>query len=210
MLRSEKTISPIVYAFNAPAPREPLPGSDWFAVYTTCRHEKRVAQHFERREIEHYLPLYVAHRKWRDGSKVALDLPLFPSYIFVRISRFERTQVLSVPGALAIVGGTGGEPAPLPDSAIESLRVGGEAGSVEPHPLITAGQPVLIRSGAFAGMKGIVVRKKAGFRVVLTLEQIMQSIAVEVDESDLEPLEPQQLLVARSFPSAPSLGLQRA
>jgi hypothetical protein len=37
-------------------------------------------------------------------------------------------------------------------------------------------------------MEGVVVRKKGGFRVVLTLEQIMQSVAVEVDENDIEPL----------------------
>jgi transcription antitermination factor NusG len=158
----------------------------WFAVYTTCRHEKRVAQHFTERAIEHFLPLYVAHRKWRDGSKVALDLPLFPCYLFVRISRMERARVLSVPGALTIVGGTGGEPAPLAEAAVDALRVGIEQGNVEPHPLLTVGQQVRIRSGSFEGMKGIVVRKKSGFRVVLTLEQIMQSIAVEVDESDLE------------------------
>jgi hypothetical protein len=50
----------------------------WFAVYTTCRHEKRVADHFARRGIEHYLPLYRSQRKWKDGSKVVLSLPLFP------------------------------------------------------------------------------------------------------------------------------------
>jgi hypothetical protein len=38
-------------------------------------------------------------------------------------------------------------------------------------------------------MEGIVVKKKNGFRVVLTLEQIMQSIAVEVGEGELEPLD---------------------
>jgi transcription antitermination factor NusG len=164
--------------------------SSWYAVYTTCRHEKRVAQHLAQREVEHYLPLYVAHRKWRDGSKVALELPLFPCYIFVRIGRQERVRVLSAPGALAIVGGTGGEPAPLPDAALDALRQGLQKGQVEPHPLLTAGQQVRIRSGAFAGMQGIVARKKSGFRVVLTLEQIMQSVAVEVDESDLELLAP--------------------
>lgn len=205
MQRSDKTNSPTVYAFKWSTLPEPLAGAGWFAVYTTCRHEKRVAQHFEQREIEHYLPLYVAHRKWRDGSKVALDLPLFPSYIFVRISRLERVRVLSVPGALAIVGGTGGEPASLPESAIESLRVGIQQGGVEPHPLLTAGQSVRICSGAFAGMKGIVLRKKAGFRVVLTLEQIMQSIAIEVDESDLEPLE---LPATPAMATVPSLSLQ--
>ena len=162
--------------------------SRWFAVYTTCRHEKRIAQHLSQREIEHYLPLYRADRKWRDGSKVTLDLPLFPGYLFVHIKRSERVSVLSIPGALAVVGGTGGEPAPLPDAAIEALRTGLKEHRIEPHPLLRVGQFARIRSGAFAGMEGVVVRKKSGFRVVLTLEQIMQSVAVELDEDDVEPL----------------------
>jgi transcription antitermination factor NusG len=162
--------------------------SNWFAVYTTCRHEKRVAQHLNQREIEHFLPLYVAQRKWRDGSRVALELPLFPCYLFIRIERRSRSAVLGVPGVLAIVGGTGREPAPLPDSAIEALRRGVAQRIVEPHPLLTAGKQVRIRSGAFSGMTGIVARRKGGFRIVLTLQQIMQSIAIEVDEHDLEPI----------------------
>jgi transcription antitermination factor NusG len=162
--------------------------SRWFALYTTCRHEKRIALHLRQREIEHYLPLYRSDRKWRDGSRVTLDLPLFPGYIFVHIKRSERVSVLSVPGALSVVGGTGGEPAPVPDSAIEALRSGLQERRIEPHPLLRVGQMARIRSGAFAGMEGVVVRKKSGFRVVLTLEQIMQSIAVEVDEEDLEPI----------------------
>lgn len=161
----------------------------WYAVYTTSRHEKQVARHFEQRAIDHYLPLYVAHRKWRDGSKVALELPLFPCYIFVRMERQERVRVLGVPGALAVVSGTGGEPAPLPQGAVDALRLGLQQGHVEPHPLLTAGQQVRVRTGAFAGMSGFVVRKKNGFRVVLTLEQIMQSMAVEMDEADVEPIE---------------------
>ncbi len=160
----------------------------WFAVYTTSRHEKRIAQHLTQREIEHYLPLYRADRKWRDGSKVTLELPLFPSYIFVRIKRSERISVLGIPGALAMVGGTGGVPAPLPDFAIQALRVGLHEHRIEPHPLLRVGEFARIRSGAFAGMTGIVVRKKSGFRIVLTLEQIMQSVAVELDEDDVEPL----------------------
>jgi transcriptional antiterminator NusG len=161
----------------------------WYAVYTTCRHEKRIAQHFIQREIKHFLPLYRSARKWRDGSRVTLDLPLFPGYIFVHVKRSECASVLRVPGTVAVVGGTGGGPAPVPDSVIDSLRTGLMERMVEPHPLLTIGQPARIRSGAFAGMEGVVVRKKSGFRVVLTLELIMQSIAVEVDESDLEPID---------------------
>src|ERR1700677_3613410 len=160
----------------------------WFAVYTISRHEKKVAQHLTQREIEFYLPLYKSKRKWSDGSRVTLDLPLFPGYLFVHIKRTERVRVLDVPGALAVVGGTGREPVAMPDEAIDALRTGLHLRRVEPHPLLTAGQRARIRSGALAGMEGIVVRWKNGFRVVLTLEHIQRSIAVEVGGDDLEPL----------------------
>lgn len=165
----------------------------WFAVYTASRHEKRVAQHLCQREIELYLPLYKSERKWSDGSRVTLDLPLFPGYLFVHIQRRERGRVLGVPGALAVVVGTGGEPAWLPDATIEALRSGLEARPARPHPLVTVGQRVRIRSGALAGFEGIVVRNKNSFRVVLTVEHIMQSYAVEVALEDLEPLTPSEL-----------------
>src|SRR5580704_4699279 len=136
---------------------EPVFEPKWFAVYTTSRHEKRVAQHLTQRDIEYYLPLYRSERKWSDGSRVTLDLPLFPGYLFVHIKRTERVRVLDVPGALAVVGGTGREPAPLPEEAIDALRSGLQQRHAEPHPLLTIGQRARIRSGAMAGMEGVVM-----------------------------------------------------
>lgn len=162
--------------------------SKWCAVYTTARHEKRIAQHFQVRGIEHFLPLYRVQRRWRDGSRVTLDLPLFPCYIFARIQRAERGRALEVPGALSIVGGTGKEPAALSDTEIDSLRAGLSERRIEPHPLLVAGQMGRIRSGALAGMQGVIVRLKSNYRVVITLQLIMHSIAVEVDADDVEAL----------------------
>ncbi len=166
------------------------PASCWFAVYTTSRHEKKVALHFEQRAVEHFLPLYRANRKWKDGSRVTLQLPLFPGYLFVRICKSQRGSVLGVPGALALVDGVGGVPASIPESVVEALRKGIAEGSIEPHCELAIGQMARIRNGSFAGMEGVVLRKTSGLRVVLTLRQILKSIAVEVSESDLEPIEP--------------------
>ncbi len=171
-----------------PGIAEACSARSWFAVYTTCRHEKKVAQHLTLREIEHYLPLYRSERKWRDGSRMTVDLPLFPCYLFVRIGRTERVSVLEVPGALTMVDGAGGAPAQVPDGAVDALRKGLMEREVEPYQLLTVGQMARIRAGAFAGMEGVVVRRRNGLRVVLTLKQIMQSIAVEVNEADLEPI----------------------
>jgi transcription antitermination factor NusG len=162
---------------------------NWFAVYTSPRHEKRVGQYLRQKEIEHYVPLYQARRKWRDGSKVTVDLPLFPGYVFVRIDRSERVRVLQVPGVLSIVGGTGHQPASLPDTEIDALRSGLSVRHAEPHPLLIVGQRARIRSGALAGMVGIVVRQKNSLRVVLTMDLIQQSVVVEVDSAELETLD---------------------
>jgi len=172
------------------------PERKWFAVYTTSRHEKRVAQHLTQREIEFYLPLYRSDRKWSDGSRVTLELPLFPGYLFVHIRRTERSRVLGVPGTLAVVGGMGREPVPLPDEAIDALRNGLYLCKAEPHALLTVGQRARIRTGALAGMEGVVLRKKNSYRVILTLEHIQRSIAVEVDEGDLVPIEAADLSAA--------------
>lgn len=163
----------------------------WFAAYTSPRHEKRVSQYLNLREIQHYLPLYHVRRKWNDGSIVTLDLPLFPGYIFVRIDRSERVRVLQVPGILTFVGGAGHQPAPLPEAEIDALRSGLSLRHAVPHPLLTEGQWVRIRSGALAGMQGIVLRQKNSLRVVLTVEHILQSIAVEVDGTEVETLDPE-------------------
>jgi transcription antitermination factor NusG len=158
----------------------------WFAVYTLSRHEKRIAQHFSQRWIEHFLPLYSTQRRWKDGSKVVLELPLFPGYIFVRIGKAERARVLEVPGVLSIVGGTQRNVTPLPEHDMQALRNGLHLRRAEPHAVVKVGQRARIRSGGLAGMEGIVVREKNGLRVVVTLDLIMQSVAVEVNADDLE------------------------
>jgi transcription antitermination factor NusG len=161
----------------------------WFAVYTAPRHEKRVSQYLSLKEIEHYLPLYRTQRKWSDGSRVTLDLPLFPGYLFVHIDRNERVPVLQIPGVLSFVGGIGGQPASLPETEIDALRTGLPLRRAEPHPLLIAGQRARIRSGPLAGMEGVVVRRKNSLRVVLTMDIIQRSVAVEVDEAELETMD---------------------
>jgi len=165
----------------------PVTARAWFAVFTAPRHEKRVEEHFRVREIESFLPLYRMRRQWKDGSKGMLQLPLFPNYIFARIGCGERLPVLAVPGVISIVGG-GRDNMFVPDSYIHFLQIGLRQGKIEPHPCLTSGTNVRIRSGAMAGMEGILLRRKNDCRVVLTLELIMKSVKVEVNLDDIEPV----------------------
>jgi transcription antitermination factor NusG len=99
--------------------------------------------------------------------------------------------VLQVPGVLSVVGGAAGELAALPAIEIEAIRSGLAGHHIVPHPLLKRGQRARIRSGVFAGMEGVVERMKYGLGVVLTMDSIMRSFAVEVDSGDLELLGPQ-------------------
>jgi transcription antitermination factor NusG len=160
----------------------------WFAAYTTPRHEKHVSELLSEKQIETFLPLYRTARQWKKSSPVILELPLFPTYVFVRTDPHSRGPVLSTPGVLAIVGSSK-EPWPLPDLEIEALRRGMQTRKVEPHPYLRMGERVRVKTGMMAGVEGILVRTKNEFRVVLSLDAIMQSVAVEVDAADLEPVE---------------------
>jgi transcription termination/antitermination protein NusG len=159
----------------------------WYAVYTRPSHEKQVAKQFAAREIESYLPHYQVRRRWKNRCNKNLELPLFPSYIFVRIPLADRVRVLEVPSVLSIVG-TAGCPVPLPDHDIETLRAGLQARKAEPHPFLKLGMRARIVHGPLAGLEGFVVRDNNGVRVVISLDLIMQSMAVEVAWDEVEPL----------------------
>jgi len=59
---------------------------------------------------------------------------------------------------------------------------------VEPHPFLKCGDRVRIKSGPLEGIEGILVRKTRGFRLVLSVEMLSKSAAVEVDVSTVERL----------------------
>lgn len=162
-----------------------LSPAGWYAIYTSSRHEKAVAKQLEDRGIESFLPLYRTWHRWKDRRKL-VELALFPSYVFVRIEARNRLRVLQVPGVVNLVN-FNGEPAALPEQEINALRNGLESHIyAEPHPYLRVGRKVRVVRGPMAGAEGILSRKKDKHRVVISLDLLMRSIAVEVEGADLE------------------------
>jgi transcription antitermination factor NusG len=164
-----------------------IPGTGsppWYAAYTVPRHEKAVAEHLAFRQVETYLPLYLCARRWA-GRRALVQLPLFPGYVFVRISAHERIRVLEHPSVLRLVT-FGGRPAPLADSEIERLRAALETGKAEPFPFLIPGKRVRVKSGPLVGVEGTIVRRKGKMRLVVSVEAIQQSIIFDLDAADLE------------------------
>jgi len=159
-------------------------GANWYALYTAPRHEKRVAEQIRQRSFSCFLPLYRSVRRWKDRRK-QLDLVLFPSYVFVRMGLENKLKVLQLPGVVRLVS-FNGQPAALPADEIEALQSRlSTTANVEPHPYLRRGRRVRVRSGPMQGLEGIVVRRKDCCRVVFSVDLIMRSVAVEVDEADL-------------------------
>lgn len=159
----------------------------WYAAYTSANHEKRVAEQLAARTIEHFLPSYASVRHWKD-RRITLQLPLFPGYVFVHMELRNRLQVLQIPGVARLVG-FGGTPTPLPQDEIEALRDGLAGGlRAEPHPYLNVGRRTRIKQGPLAGLEGVLLRWKGNWRVVLSLDLIQRSVAVDVDAAMLEPV----------------------
>lgn len=158
----------------------------WYAAYTCANHEKRVAAELGARDVEHFLPLYSSVRRWKD-RRVQLELPLFPGYLFVRVALRERLRVVQIPSVVRLVG-FNGLPAALPDEEMEILRKGlCQSLRAEPHPFLRVGRHVRITGGPFAGLEGVLKRKKSNLRVVVSLELIQRAVVVDVDAADVRP-----------------------
>ena len=158
----------------------------WYAAYTYANHEKKAAAEISRRGVECFLPSYQTARRWSD-RRVELEMPLFPGYVFVHLVLHDRLKVLQVPGVARLVG-FGGLPVALPDEQIDALRAGLNGRlRAEPHPFLTVGRRVRVKRGPLAGMRGILLRKKGKFRLVISIDLIQRSMAVDADVADVEP-----------------------
>ncbi len=161
--------------------------SDWWALYTRHQHEKVVADMLAAKGFEVFLPLYESIRRWKDRSKV-LSLPLFPCYVFVRGGLNRRLQVVTTPGVHMILY-RGENVAAIPEDEIQAIRLTVEGQfRVEPFPFLKCGERVRVVRGTLEGVEGVLVRKKNTYRLVLSVEMLAQSVAVEINAADVEPV----------------------
>lgn len=171
-------------------PPERIESAPWWALYTRHQHEKVVAEMLTAKGFEVFLPAYDSIRRWKDRRKV-LSLPLFPCYVFVRGRLDGRLQVVTTPGVHMLLS-RGEQIAVIPEEEIGAIRRAVEGSfRVEPHPFLKIGERVRVTRGSLTGVEGILVRKKNLYRLVLSVDMLAQSVGVEVDASDVEPIQPE-------------------
>ena len=178
--------APQPLAMNQGTPLPPVVETHWYAAYVVARHEKVVARQLALRSVESFLPLFCTVHYW-NTRRAQVELPIFPSYLFVRISAAERLRVLEVPGVVHIVSFQG-VPAVVPDEDIARLRTVLELRQSEPCPYITAGRRIRIKAGPLQGLEGIVVRQNSQTRIIVSVDFIQRSASVELQPEDLQCL----------------------
>lgn len=170
------------------SPRGIAPGRKrdphWYAVTVKPQHEKAVAQALTNKGFDPFVPMHLSRRRWSDRIK-ELELPLFPGYVFCHFVFQNRVPVVSTPGVNSIVA-FGSEPAPVPDEEIAAIRTMLQSGwSVQPWPFLKVGQCVRIKHGPLEGLEGYLLREKDCWRVVVNVEILQRSVAVEIDRESL-------------------------
>ena len=154
-------------------------------MYVRVNQEKKTALRLANSQIEHLLPTYRSLRQWKD-RRVTLEMPLFPGYIFVHLPYAERVKVLSLPNVVDILGSKNA-PSIVSAEEIDCIKRGVEFGNAVPHPALVEGQHVVIVSGVLRGMQGTLLRNQNNTRVVVSVNSIARSFAVDVDISCLKP-----------------------
>jgi transcription antitermination factor NusG len=166
-------------------------GPNWYALFVRYQHEKPVAVALSNKNYDVYLPLCNSTRSWQDRAK-QLWLPLFPSYVFVREAMDRQLQILSTPGVIHIVR-FGGRPAIISQDQLDAVRKILEShASVEPHPYLGCGDRVRVKSGALAGLEGILTRKKNRAQLVISMEMLGRSASVEIELANVERIGPKR------------------
>jgi len=160
---------------------------NWYALRVRSNHENVVQSGLRSRGVEEFLPVYRAKSRWSDRVKV-IERPLFPGYVFARFDPSKRLPVLMLPGFVHIVS-FGNGPEPVDEKELHAIRRFVDSGlPITPWPYLREGEVVVVQRGVLAGLEGIVLRATNSLRLVVSLNLLQRSVAVELDRESVKPV----------------------
>ena len=149
--------------------------------------ERRVEIGLRQAGLETFVPWHKVRRRWSDRVKI-IQQNLFSGYLFCRSEFSDRRLVLAQPGVESVVT-FDHAPALIPDEQIAAVRQALQSGlPVGPWPFLKTGQRVRIEHGVLAGLEGSLARDPSGWRVVVSVQALERSVAVEVDRDMIRPI----------------------
>ncbi|GAB6182740.1 UpxY family transcription antiterminator [Thermodesulfovibrio hydrogeniphilus] len=162
---------------------------NWYALYTKARHEFKVRNRLDLMNIETFLPTVERTQRWSDRKK-KVTFPLFSCYLFVRtsITYEDKVKILRTPGVVKFVSLKNGAPEPIPDEQILNLKKAIESKEqIDLYPYLKEGLRVRVKKGPLEeGVIGVLIEKREGYLLVLSVDVIQQGAALKIDASFVE------------------------
>ena len=138
-----------------------IPEHRWYPVYCKPNKAKKLAALAAQKKISWYLPT-LPHSRMTRGRRIATQLPMFPGYVFLCLSRLENWQVKTSGFALRI----------LPVTEETEPKLIEDLNKIREFELISHTQPVKVRAdlipgkrftvthGTLKGIEGVIVKRK--------------------------------------------------
>ncbi|TVP43110.1 MAG: UpxY family transcription antiterminator [Gemmatimonadales bacterium] len=175
-------------AVNVPPASSHAP---WRALHTRSRSERVVAGRLTQGGFETFSAQARMKRQWSDRVK-RVPVPLFPGYVFARVSEIQLPRALGVAGVAGVVR-SGGAAAVVREDEIEAVRhlvrgieeTGELPESVDP---LSPGDRVVITTGPFRGMMGALLEMRGEAHVAIRIEALRQATAVRLDRGMVAPV----------------------
>jgi len=169
-------------------------GCCWFALQVKPRREQIIALMLRNKGYDDFVPYarYAYHNDNRFTRGRAANSPLYPGYVFCRFVPDLRASIVTTPGVIRIVG-NGSIPIPVSDQEIEAIQLIAKTELlVQPWPFLHVGDSVLLTHGPLKGIRGILLRVKNTDRLIVSIDLLQRSIAIEVNTSWTEPVSGEQ------------------
>jgi transcription antitermination factor NusG len=158
----------------------------WYAIKVRTRAELLVESFLRDKCQETFVPTFVECRQYSDRV-TRVKAALFPGYLFCRFDSDRRLPILQSPGVQHVVGDSKG-PIPVDHAEIDALqRVIAGSIAVQPWPFLRTGDRVRIQYGSFTGVEGILLSEKGADLLILSVQLLQRSVAVQMDRSWVRP-----------------------
>lgn len=159
-------------------------GRRWYVIQCKPREDGRALENLRNQSYEAFQPL-LPREQVRRGRRQLVSEPLFPGYVFVRLSDVDDNwaPLRSTRGVARLVR-FGGVPAVLPDAVMDMILARLAQAREAPHALYEPGQPVQIASGPFAGVSAVFAAYDGEARAIIMLRllQQMQTVSLPVEQ----------------------------
>lgn len=158
----------------------------WYVLYTKSRQEKIVEKRLKEKGFDAYCPTMLKIRQWSDRKK-KVEVPIFNSYCFVRISLKNKNEVFSIDGIVRYVYWLS-KPAFAHDKEIEHLKrwLDGVESQFEVQDF-TENDRVQIKSGSLINQQGLLL-KQSGNQVTLWLPDLGMKVVTSLKDTLLEKI----------------------